>query len=53
VGNHDDSHSLVSVQVAEQSSDLGSVGRVEVPRRFVGEQEFRLGEQGTGDGGTL
>src|SRR5437660_7208348 len=53
VRNHDNSQAVTAVQVAEQLDDLAPGSGVEVSGRLIGQQDARLIDQGTGDGGTL
>ena len=52
VGHHDDG-SAFAVQFAQQFDDLGTVLRVEVTGRLVGQYQFRIGHYSTGNGYTL
>ena len=50
----DDEHGLlVGLELEEEVGDLGGGGLVEVAGGFVGEDEGRFADEGSGDGGAL
>ena len=53
VSNHYDGASVFLVQFVEEFHHFGTHLRVEVTRRFVGKDDFRIAHDGTGDGHTL
>ena len=53
VCHHHDGASVLLVQLLEQSEDVGTHLRVEVTCRFVGEDDFGVADDGTGNGNTL
>ena len=53
VGHHDDSHAVVLVQLFEQLHHLNRRLGVEGSRRFVGQNNLRLGNQCAGNSHTL
>ena len=52
MGHHDDGQPRV-VSFLQEVEDLASGRGVEVPRRFVGEQDAGVAGEGPGDGGSL
>lgn len=50
---HDDGLSAGLVDLPEQGHDLGSGFTVQASRRLVSKEDFRIADQGTGDGYTL
>ena len=52
VGDHDDGGALI-VQLAQEVHYLAAVLRIKVSRRLVGEDDFRTGDDGAGNGDTL
>ena len=51
--HHHDGATVLLVQLLEQSEDVGTHLRVEVTCRLVGEDDFRIADDGAGDGDTL
>src|SRR5437868_3208947 len=51
--HHDDSQSLLLVQVAQQADDILASGSVEIAGRLVGQQEPRPIDERPGYGGPL
>ena len=53
VGYHHDGASVLLIQFVEEVHHLSTHLRVEVTGRFVGQDDFRISHDGTGDGHTL
>ncbi len=49
VGDHQDGHAHLLLDVSEQFDDLGLNGDIERGSGFIGDQQFRFGGQGHGD----
>ena len=53
VRHHDDGAPVLLVQFVQQFHNLSTHLRVEVARRLVGEEDFGIADDGTGDGHAL
>ena len=53
MGHHDDGAAVFAVQAVEQFHDLGTHLRVKVARGLVGQEDFRVADDGSGDGHAL
>ncbi len=52
VGDHHDSCSTV-IELAKEPHHFGAMSRVKIPRRLVGEDQFRPRDDGSRNGNTL
>ena len=53
VRDQDDGLAELTIEAVELGEDFGAGRRIEIAGRLVGEQNFRLVDQGPGDGDTL
>ena len=51
--SHHDYRGAVGIEFLQQGHHFVAVGRVEVTRRLVGQDDFRVGDDGAGNGHTL
>ena len=49
VGDQEQSRAVSGLMLKQAIDDQAAGGSVEISRRFVGEQQFRLGDKGAGD----